>query len=208
MGKMEEYNLVIYPTYRYVTLNCNQDYLNTEFDKILKILGKYYFNKPALGTDGICSLIKDKINQEWHLNSLKKSIQQKRVSSNQVKTIRRAFRRIKDKNQHFIRIPFSVVPILFFILNLLHSIPISELNDDEKQFMDSLTNGNEIRKCLYNYHTSVFFKKYSIIMSNITDEELKDKYQRLYANLTDKSSVINNTYSEIKWIELTQYIIH
>ena len=205
---MEKYNLVIYPTYRYVTLNCNQDYFNSEFDKILRILGKYYFNKPSLGTDGICSLIKDKINQEWHLNSLKKSIQQKRVSTNQVKTIRRAFRRINDENQHFIRIPFSVVPIMFFTLNLLHSIPISELNNSEKQFMNILINGNDIKKCLYDFHTSIFLKKYSIIMSSITDDELKDKYQRLYANLTDKSSVINNRYSEIKWSELTQYIIH
>lgn len=207
MGMIEEYNLVIYPSYRYVTLNCEQNYFNMEFDKILSIIGRHYFNKPSLGADGICSLIKDKINQEWHLNSLKKSIQQKRVSSNQVKTIRRAFRRIKDRNQYFIRIPFSVVPILFFILNLLHSIPVSELNDDEKKFINFLSNGNEIRKCLYDYHTGIFLNKYSTIMLSIADEELRDKYQRLYANLTYTSSVVNKTFGEINWAELAQYII-
>lgn len=208
MARKEEYNFVIYPTYRYVTLNCNQVYFNTDFEKILKILGKYYFNEPSLGTDGICSRIKDRINCEWHLNGFKMSIQQKRVSTNQIKTIRRSFRKLRDIGQNYIRIPFSVVPILFFILNLLHCIPVTDLDHEEKQFMNSLIKGGKtISEQLYDYYVSTFLKEYDIICSKLTDEELINKYKKLYANLTNRLSIMNCTYCDIDWDELPKYII-
>lgn len=208
MSRAEKYNFVIFPIYRYATIYCDQSYFNDNFEEILKILGKHYFNEPSLGTDGICSRIKDKINREWHLNGLKKSTHQKRVSTNQIKTIRRTFQKLRDKEQNYIRLPFSVVPILFFILNLLNSIPVAELDNSEKKFINTFANsGKTIKEMLYDFHANIFTKEYNIFYSNLSDEKLKNKFQKLYANLTNRLSIMNCTYRNVNWNDLSQYII-
>jgi len=61
--------------YKYAKIHCKDSYTNANFDNILDIIGKYYFHRDDLGINGVCALIKDEINKEWHLNGLRKSIQ-------------------------------------------------------------------------------------------------------------------------------------
>ena len=120
--KLENYNAVIFPHYRYATFNCNDLYINKNFDDILRIIGKYHFNVTEIGLNAICSKIRDEINKEWKLNSFKKRIRLKKVSTNQIKSIRREFNKIRNKNEKFIRIPFDVVSILFYIMQLFNKV--------------------------------------------------------------------------------------
>lgn len=60
MNFLQNYSMVIYPAYSYVTIDCNVEYFNDNFDKMLKVIGKHYWDDDSIGTDKICSLIKDK----------------------------------------------------------------------------------------------------------------------------------------------------
>lgn len=208
MNFLQNYSMVIYPAYSYVTIDCNVEYFNDNFDKMLKVIGKHYWADDSIGTDKICSLIKDKINHDWKLNGFKKSVQKKRVSTNQVKAIRRSFQRICNHKKKIIRIPFHSVSIIFFILDMLHRIPIGELSADERRYVDALANSFQtVGETFFQFHTALFNNDYKNFLFHIDDLELIDLYNTLYANLNDRSSVMRCRYDLIAWNRLNQYII-
>lgn len=152
-------------------------------------------------------MIRNKINREWHLNGFKKSVQKKRISTNQIKAIRRSFQRVCNRT-HFIRIPFHSVPIIFFILNMLNNIPVGELSADEKKYLNAMVNeSTTVGNFLFKFHTTLFYRNYRNIVYHISDFELLSLYDTLYANLHDSKSVMNCSYSQVNWNELDQYII-
>lgn len=208
MKTLQNYNVIIYPTYRYVTIDCDVVYFNDNFDTILKIIGNHYWDEYNIGTDKICALIKDKINHDWKLNGFKRSVQRKRVSTNQIKAIRRSFQRINNHNRKFIRIPFHSVPIIFYILNMLHIIPIGELSADEKSYVNTLADSLQtLGELIFPFHTALFDKNYNNFLFHIEDLELIALYGKLYANLHDPSSVMRCRYDLVDWNMLNQYII-
>lgn len=207
MRMLHNYNVIVYPANRYVTLGCDDVYFNANFDIMLKIISNHYWDEENIGTDKICSLIRDKINREWHLNGFKKSVQKKRISTNQIKAIRRSFQRVCNRT-HFIRIPFHSVPIIFFILNMLNNIPVDELSMEEREFLNAMNNDTStVGVFLFEFHTALFDKNYRNIVYNLHDFELIDLYNTLHANLHNPTSVMNCSYSQVNWEELEQYVI-
>ncbi len=204
MRNFQKINVVVFHTYRYATFNCENIYFNTNFDAILKELGKFYFKRPDLGVNGVCSLIKDEINKEWHLNGLKKKVQLKRVSTNQIKTIRRSFHKLRDKDENFIRIPFNVVPIFFFILSLLKQI--DNENSNVNKLIQSM-NFNTIGEYIYDYHMQIFKTNYKKRVALLTDPALKNKYLTLEANLIGFHTIMNKYFRDIEWDKKESYII-
>lgn len=204
MNGIEEYSFVMLPIYRYVTIPCDEKYQNKNFDELLLLIGRYYFKNPSLGINRVCALIKDEINAEWHLNRLRKSIQRKKITTMQVKSVRRSFSRIHDAGQQFIRIPFNIVPIFFYILSLLSQI--SEENLAAYEFASRM-NTCIIGDYLYNYHTKEFVKKYPIYSKRISDKSLVGKYLKLNSNLTGPQSFMQHYFKDIQWNKLDSYII-
>lgn len=208
MKMLQKYNVIVYPANRYVTLDCDDVYFNDNFDMMLKIISNHYWDEEYIGTDKICSLIKDKINHEWHLNGFKKSVQKKRISTNQIKAIRRSFQRVCNR-RHFIRIPFHSVPIIFFILNMLNNIPVDELSVDERKFLNDMDNETTtVGDFLFEFHTALFDQNYRSIVYHLNDFELIDLYNTLNANLHHPTSVMNCSYSQVDWEKLDQYVIN
>lgn len=209
MKMLQKYNVIVYPAYRYVTLDCDGVYFNDNFDIMLKIIGNHYWDEDGIGTDKICSLIKDEINKEWHLNGFKKSVQKKRISTNQIKAIRRSFKRVCNRNRHFIRIPFHSVPIIFFILNMLNKIPVEELSVDEEKYLLAMVNkSTTVGNFLFKFHITLFDENYRNLLYHISDSELLSLYDTLNANLHDSKSVMNCSYSQVNWDQLDQYVIN
>lgn len=204
MPEFGEYNLAVYSIYKYVKLTCKDRYFNENFDKLLLIIGKCYFNKPDKGVNGVCSLIRDEINKEWHLNGLRKSKQLKKVTTKQIKTIRRSFRAIGNKNENYICVPFNVISIFFFILHLFKLIDDEIL--EKKEYMRSMKD-DTIKEFLYKYHSKIFKKEYDNIIFHLTEEKLIKNYNELYANLEEYESFFNDTYSNIDWNKLSKYAI-
>ncbi len=206
-NKFSQYNVVAFPVYRYATFTCNDRYQNINFDEILQQLGKFYFKQPELGLNAVCSLIRDEINKEWHLNSFKRKIRMKRVSTNQIKTIRRSFLKIHNHNENFIRIPFDVVSILFFIIQLVNRI------DDENASIEQIKrelNDVNIGSYLYRYHAQVFEDQYDNVRRDKVRQEsrvLFEKYERLQARLTSNQSIMKKKYKEVDWNNASDYVI-
>lgn len=198
------YNIVLFPRYLYANCPCSDQYNNTNFDAILREIGYHYFHRPDLGVNGVCSLIKDEINNEWHLNGLKKSIRLKRVTTNQVKSIRRSFNSVKDKNLLYVRLPFNIVSIIYFIMSL-----VSQIQDDSSIARHCIQemNRTNIGEYLYAYHISAFEEKYVKINGHLSDQELCAKYDELHARLTGFNTIMTNTFKDIPWNSLNAYII-
>lgn len=204
MKFLEKYNPVILPTYRYATLPCSEMFQNINFDEILKEIGKFYFHQPEAGLNAVCTLIRDEINREWKLNGYKKRARMKRVSTTQIKTIRRAFFKITSGEEKYIRIPFNVVSILYFIINLLNRIE-DENSSIHKYF--TLMNKTCISDYLYSKHTKIFRENLVKRKNQLTDEELKCKYDKLNANLTGQYSIMQKKHSDVDWDNGEEYII-
>ena len=200
----EKHNPVILPTYRYATLPCSEIFENLNFDDVLRELGKFYFHQPEAGLNTICTLIRDEINCEWRLNGLKNRFKMKRVSTTQIKTIRRAFFKITNGDEKYIRIPFNVVSIIYFIINLLNRIE-DENSSIRKHFI--AMNKTCISDYLYPDHTKIFKDNFDKRKNQLTDEELKWKYDLLKANLTGQYSIMQKKYSDVDWNNNSEYII-
>lgn len=202
MKVFEKYNVVLMPEIRYVTLPCDKLIQNINFDNILKEIGRYYFKKPEASMNRICAMIRDSLNAEWHLNRRRK--RKKRVSATQIKTIRRSFKKITKDGDFFLRIPFDVVPILFYILNLARSI------DNENSSIHSIFKEMEkmpIADYLYSYHRDVFSKEFNTRINNITDEVLICRYNKLNGYLTGHLSFMTSNYSDFSSHKLKDYKI-
>lgn len=203
MEMFQEYHLDVFHRNRYATFPCDniKPYINENFDDLLLLLGKYYFERPDLGVNGVCSLIKDEINKEWNLNGLRKKYQLIRVTTSQVKSIRRSFSKINDRSQKFVRIPFNVTSIFFFILMLLARID----KHYSTTFIDIL-NRETLGDYLYKYHIDVFEDMYLPRVNALTDEELRQKYRTLYADLSAYNAFMRKHFSDLRWVDTT-YII-
>ena len=128
----------------------------------------------------------------------------KRISTNQIKTIRRSFLKVRNR-QNFIRIPFEVVSILFFILQLLNRI---ENENDVLKHIKNELNNMSIGDYLYQHHTYVFSQEYKVKMNALRDEPfMLAKYQHLEANLIGGYSIMAKRYDEIDWDNANDYII-
>ena len=199
MSNTREYNFVLSPLRKYATFPCNEAFVNKNFDGILLDLGKYYFHRPDAKENQICSLIKDELNKEWHLNRIRNY--KKRVSTAQIKSIRRSFNRLVSNTTH-VRIPFDVVPILFYILSLYKSI------DSDNATIQTRINAMNVVKIgdyLYSDHTIIFNSVYPTRKPQITETELIEKYKRLDANLNHDDSIMRITYNDIKWNSIDTY---
>ncbi len=204
MRKIDSYCFVINPTIRYATFACDEIFLNLNFDDLLRDIGKYYFKKPNVGLNGICSLIKDEINREWHLNKLRKSIRRKKVSTTQIKTIRRSFVKINNSNEKYIRIPFDVVSILFFILTILKRIDDNNFN---KEKYVRIMNEKTIGTYLYERHTDIFSREYDNRIMHLSDPLLIEKYKTLSSLLTGYNTFMNHYFDDIDWNNSSEYKI-
>lgn len=204
MKYLDKYNPVILSTYRYATLPCNQIFRNINFDDVLREIGKFYFHQPQAGLNAVCTLIRDEINREWRLNGFKKRARMKRVSTTQIKTIRRAFFSITRGNKSYIRIPFNVVSILFFIINLLNKIE-DENASVHKYFV--VMDQTCISDYLYSTHTKIFKDNFEKRKNQLTDSDLIEKYNLLNANLTGQYSFMQKKYSDVNWDNNSEYII-
>lgn len=204
MNRFENYNPIVLPSYRYATFPCKQIFNNENFDNVLKAIGNFYFHKPEAGLNAICTLIRDEINKEWRLNSLKKRVRLKRVSTTQIKTIRRAFIKISNDEEKYVRIPFDVVSIIFFIISLLNRI---ENQEDSIQNIFAEMDKTCISDYLYKEHTLLFQKNYMKRRNQITDIELQKKYDLLNANLLGRYSIMRCKYFEVDWDNNSLYII-
>lgn len=204
MKKQHEYNVVVFPHYRYATLDCSEQYTNVHFDECLALIAKYYFKDMSAGPNHTCTLIRDEINSEWHLNGFRASIRRKRVSTNQIKTIRRSFNKLKNKEENFVRLPFDVVPIFFFIMSLLAQI--SEESGVAKEFISRM-NVDNVRNYIYPYQSEVFRQQYETYMNNLTDPVLRAKFMQLHANLFGPDTFMIHRFSEIVWNDIEQYRI-
>lgn len=202
MEILHEYHVDAFHRNRYATFPCEYSelFINDNFDKLLRLLGRAYFNRPDLGVNGVCSLVKDEINKEWHLNGMRKKFQLKRVTTNQIKSIRRTFRKINDASSYFIRIPFNVASILFFILMMLARIS-NEYNECAalKRTLDCETIG----AYLYRNHIEIFEKKSLARINALTNEELKQKYRTLDAHLCGYNAITKKHFSDLKWEDST-----
>lgn len=201
---LERYNPVVLPTYRYATLPCDKIFQNISFDDILREIGKFYFHQPEAGLNAVCALIRDEINREWRLNGFKKRVRLKRVSTTQIKTIRRAFFKITNGNEKYIRIPFNVVSIIYFIINLLNRIE-DENSSIGKHFtaMDKTC----ISDYLYAKHIEIFKENFDKRKHQLTDVDLIEKYDLLHANLVGQYSIMQKKYSDVDWDNNDEYII-
>lgn len=204
MKYLEKYNPVILSTYRYATMPCGEMFQNVNFDDILREIGKFYFHQPEAGLNAVCTLIRDEINREWKLNGFKKRARMKRVSTTQIKTIRRAFFKITRSDEKYIRIPFNVVSILYFIINLLNRIENG--NSSVHRYFTSMDK-TCISDYLYSKHTKIFKDNFDKRKNQLTDEELKWKYDILNANLTGQYSIMQKKYSAVDWDNIEEYII-
>ena len=210
MNRFENYNPIILPTYRYATIPCDTMFINENFDNVLKAIGKFYFHKPEAGLNSICTMIRDEINKEWNLNGFKRRVRLKRVSTTQIKTIRRAFIRISNNNTKFVRIPFDVVSILFFIITLLNKIAKLDKTGEGKACAQAFfkeMNRERISVFLYREHMELFEANYVRRRNQLTDDVLIEKYELLYANLLGQYSIMQQMYSQINWNNDTPYII-
>mgnify|MGYP004669858405 CR=1 FL=1 len=204
MKKLDSYSFTIYPNLRYAEFLCDDKIFNTNFDELLMDIGKYYYKKTDIGVNGICALIRDEINKEWHLNKLRKRIQLKKVSATQIKTIRRSFLKINDSNQNYIRIPFDVVSILFYIIKILYSI--ENENFDKSKYINAM-NKTTISQYLYKEHTQIFNEQYLNKINCLSDRALIEKYNRLYSMLTGFDSFLSHSFKDIDWNKSNQYVI-
>lgn len=204
MVNTQKYGIVTFPKQCYVKCPCGGQYENVNFDDILREIGRYYFHQPEVGLDGICALIRDEINKEWHLNGLRKSIQLKRVTASQIKSIRRSFCEITDTEKYFVRVPFDVVSIFYFILTLLSRIDneYSEANEYIR-----VMNQISIVEYLYKYHLEAFNNIIADKIENLPLGVLREKHQKVKANLTDYYTFMRSNFRNIPWDDLDAYII-
>ncbi len=204
MIQMQNYNPIFLPTYRYATFPCDKIITNFNFDDVLREIGKFYFHRPDAGLNAICSLIRDEINREWRLNGLKKKIRLKRVSTTQIKTIRRSFLKIRNNDEKYVRIPFNVVSIFFFIISLLNRI--DNENSSANKYINAM-NKTCISDYLYFEHVQIFKKHFDKRKNQLTDKDLIEKYDLLNANLTGQYSLMKLKHEEVDWDNNKEYII-
>lgn len=193
MSYFESYNLVLFSQNRYVKLPCKKPFTNDNFDVILQEIGKLHYKNPDASVNRVCALLRDEINNAWHLNRLRNS--KKKVSSNQIKSIRRSFNCLGNSAENFIRIPFDVASIIFFILNIVKSIdtPASIIH----QYIEAM-NQSSISDVLYYNHTKIFYSEYNTRIAHISDDAmLTQKYQRLHANLDGPYTFMSHTFSDL-----------
>lgn len=185
--KQKNVNVVLFPIRRYATLECPKIITNNNFDDILRKIGKFYYNLPDdISLNRICSIIKDEINKKWHLNRLRKRAQFKNVTTNQIKSIRFSYTKLMG-GANYIRIPFNVVPILFFILYIYKKTYLNNYEED----------------CIGNYfykehrHTAII--KLPPMIAIVGDPALALKYNTLLNDLNGNNSLLDMYLSDLAW---------
>lgn len=185
--KQKNVNAVLFPIRRYATLECPKIIANNNFDDILRKIGKFYYNLPDdISLNRICSIIKDEINKKWHLNRLRKRAQFKNVTTNQIKSIRFSYTKLMG-GPNYIRIPFNVVPILFFILYIYKKTYLNNYEED----------------CIGNYfykehrHTAII--KLPPMIAIVGDPVLALKYNTLLNDLNGNNSLLDMYLSDLAW---------
>ena len=185
--KQKNVNVVLFPIRRYATLECPKIIANNNFDDILRKIGKFYYNLPDdISLNRICSIIKDEINKKWHLNRLRKRAQFKNVTTNQIKSIRFSYTKLMG-GPNYIRIPFNVVPILFFILYIYKKTYLNNYEED----------------CIGNYfykehrHTAII--KLPPMIAIVGDPVLALKYNTLLNDLNGNNSLLDMYLSDLAW---------
>lgn len=187
-------SIVIFPTYQYAKLNCDEYIVNINFDMILREIGTYYYKlNSEASLNKICSLIKDTINTTWHLNRVRKRLQLKNVTTNQIKAIRHSFYR-KKSDTHFVRIPFNVISIIFFILYMYNSID----SPNQKNTINYMKN-DSIGTYLYNEFINVALLELPPKIAITTNTVLNDKLKKLLIDIKQINSLLNKRFNDITW---------
>ncbi len=191
--------------YKYLYIYCDNCFTNSEFARVLKLIGAYGLEERFEVSDNasfnqICSALSKQINHDLRLNGFRKRIKQSRVSKNQIKAILCSF--INPTNgKSFVKIPFNVVPIFFYIICLLRTIvDAHHLNDYRDEF--KLKTINEF---FYTAHYKLFVKKMGEF-ANVTDPVYQERLDRLNQNLTGEHTFMNCKYKAIEWHHNHHYI--
>lgn len=188
-------NFVFFPIQRYATINCEEKIININFDEVLREIGKFYFKLPDdVGLNRICSMIKDKINKTWHLNRLRKRAKFKNVTTNQIKSIRHSFNKLRN-NADYIRIPFNVVSILFFIICMY----VSQTENPNFEQTNKKVEEENIGDYFYKEHLETARNNLLPKAAIISDPSLAGKYTTLYNDLTNIGSLMEKHFSDIDW---------
>lgn len=201
MNTKNYYDLGFDNIYKYATFNCEKAFSNDSFDALLIEIGKYCFDEKTGNYHSICRLIQASINKDWHLNKLRR--RSKKVSIRQIKTIRHSFKKV-GKDEQYIRIPFDVIPIFFYILSLAKSI------DSENSNVHSIINKlNEkaIGNGIYKKHIEIFEFGFYNRVENLNDQNLKEKYKILYSQLLGSDAFMRKKFNQINWNDSEQYKI-
>ena len=201
---MKENVFIFDNNYVYANIPTRLNIENINFDKLLSCIGKYYYHEDNMSINRICARISEDLNREWRLNKFRK--RKKRVSVQQIKSIRHSFIKMGQKDKYVVRIPFNVVSIFFYIMSLYFQIAQTQDGSISDEIM-GLLHKQSVGNIFYRNHCDAFNSVYINRRHFLNDRTLVDKYELLYAELTRPDSFFCKQYSKIKWENCKKYII-
>lgn len=174
----------------------NDCYINLDIKKVLYQIGKAIIPNDDFTDGQVYGIIANEANKLIK-GSGKYRNRFNRITNLQVKSVVRAFKKFNSKNQYYIKIPYSIIPILYTIIKLLH----------EKCNYDFLISSNEIKdlnkisfgEALYNEHITQFNKNNTNHILLTEDSDERDRIIRLSKQLLSKNSFVNCTLKSVDW---------
>lgn len=174
----------------------NDCYINLDMKKVIYQIGKAIIPSDDFTYGQVYGIIANEANTLIK-GSGKYRNRFNRITNLQVKSVVRAFKKFNSANQYYIKIPYTIIPILYTIIKLLY----------DKCNYEFLISSNEIKDlnkisfgvALYNEHITKLNKKITDYSVLIEDLDEKDRIERLSKQLLNRNSFVNCTLKSVDW---------
>lgn len=187
----QRYLIVLGPKRAYATFTFTEDehktFYNDHFELLLKTLGKHLYSTENIYE--IARRIKEDYNKQYHFGRMRNA--KKRISVSQIKALLKSYNRMSKTNRStIVRIPFSTMPIVFYLLS-----KYLEIMGNNPSIANSLEK-ETIGKYLCSFQIDIIRLRIQMLLDATTDEDYQRKCSILYSELAYPSTLLSMCWNE------------
>ena len=192
-GRQGKYHVTILPERTYANFYLTRDefchFTNDGYLSILRIIGKYTYHTETIRE--ICGKLRDDYNCYYHYNRIRHS--KRRITRKQIESLFGSFSAfsVRWHNERIVvRIPFSLIPLINYIL-----IKYNEVADKESSMANEIDR-NSIGDVLCKEQIHIVRVEMRRLISTTTDEKYAAR-----CNMLEREMLNNDSLLWLNWHE-------
>ncbi|MDO4976788.1 MAG: hypothetical protein Q4E53_05945 [Eubacteriales bacterium] len=171
-------------------MNNNFAFTNMNLKSLLLILGKYTYQTQDIVK--ICRLLKEDYNRYYHYNRIRRS--KRRMSVRQITSLLRSYYRFpitKYNGELLVRIPFSTIPLIYFVLR-----KYTEISSSDPSLINQI-HQNSIGQILCSEQILIIQQEMERLIGSTSDIKYIERCTKLQDEVLDTNGLLAMDWT--KW---------